>query len=138
MSATLVNFNVVAVAYEAPSLVQTTVGWVSLVVLFGAGIFAVMKKQTYNRAYVVPSVGAWASFAIASELSSPRDKIIATFSNPVIAHTKMASTVVAYLLLLVMAIELARSIFFAKQDGDSEDNEGEMEGETPGEYSSLN
>lgn len=138
LCATLVNFNVVAVAYEAPSPVQTTVGWVSLVVLFVVGIFAVTEKETYNRAYVVPSVGAWASFAIASELSSPRDKIVATFSSPVIAHTKVASTVVGYLLLLVMAIELVRSIFFAKRDEDSEVNQGETEGEASGQYSSLN
>lgn len=137
MAATLVNFNVVAVAYEAPSMVQTTVGWVSLVVLFAAGIFAIIQKENYHRAYVVPSVGAWASFAIASELSSPRDQIAATFSDSVIAHTKTASTVVGYLLLLAMAIELARSMYFTKIQVNG-DNEGETQGETSGGYSSLN
>ena len=134
MAATLVNFNVVAVAYEAPSMVQTTVGWVSLVVLFAAGIFAIIQKENYHRAYVVPSVGAWASFAIGSELSNPRDQIASTFSDAVIAHTKTASTVVGYLLLLAMAIELARSMYFTK----AQENESETQGETSGEYSSLN
>lgn len=137
MAATLVNFNVVAVAYNAPSAVQTTVGWVSLVILFAAGIFAVVPKQNYHRAYVVPSVGAWASFAIASELSNPRDMIAATFSDSIIAHTKTASTIVGYLLLLAMALELARSMFFGKvQETDA--NPVETQGETSGEYSSLN
>lgn len=139
MAATLVNFNVVAVAYEASSMVQTTVGWVSLVVLFAVGIYAVVKKENYHRVWVVPCVGSWASFAIASELSNPRDMIAATFSGSVIATTKVASTVVAYMLLLVIAIELARKIFFGdKGENERVNTEGETGGETEGGYSSLN
>lgn len=134
MAATLVNFNVVAVAYQASSAIQTTVGLVSLTILFSVGIIAVMKKEGYRRAYVVPSVLAWASLAIGKELANPRDKIVATFSESTIANTQMASTVVAYLLLLIMLIELARSLYFAKT---SRESQGESE-TTQGEYTTLN
>jgi len=131
MAATLVNFNVVAVAYEASSQIQTIVGGLSLVLLFGVGIYAVVKKEAYRRAYCVPSVLAWASLAIGKELANPRDQIVATFSESTIAHTQMASTVVAYILLLVMAIELARSLFLNKNDSESEGEESQ------GEYTTL-
>merc|ERR1719343_841042 len=109
-------------------MVQTTLGYISLLVIFGVGIYAVMKKQNYHRVWVIPCLGTWASFAIASELSSPRDKIVATFSGSVIANTKLASTVVACLLLLVMAVELARSVFFEKENDENNIVQGEQEG----------
>merc|ERR1712013_915464 len=124
----------VAVAYDAPAMVQTIIGYISLVVIFGVGIYAVMKKQNYHRVWVIPCVGTWASFAIASELSSPRDKIVATFSGSVIANTEMASKVVACLLLLVMAVQLARSVFFEKENIVQDEQGGENEEQ----YSSLN
>jgi benzodiazapine receptor len=119
MAATLVNVNVLSVACEASSTVQTAIGWASLVVLFGVGIYyaALMKnkrssRNSSSRVLVVPCVLVWASFAISKELSSPRDQIKNTFSETIVQHTKIASMVVAYLLVLVMIVELVRSRFF--------------------------
>lgn len=137
MAATLVNVNVLAVASEASAAIQTTIGWFSLVVLFGVGIYAIIQKQNQRRVWVVPCVLAWASFAISKELSYPRDKIIETFSMATIVHTGIASEIVACLLVLVILVELVRSRFFPSE------SEIEGEGEGPGsdgngEYSSLN
>lgn len=142
MAATLVNINVVAVAYEASAKVQTTVGWSSLVVLFGVGIYALTKKRNYSRVWVVPCVLVWASFAIFKELSNPRDLIVATFSESTIVHTKIASMVVAHLLALAIVIELIRSWFFPNITDDGSEvldsDDGETEGQTDENYSSLN
>lgn len=136
MAATLINVNVVAVFYNAPAAIQTTIGWGSLSILFGVGILAILGKQHRARVWVVPCVLAWASFAIGKELSSPRDKIVATFSEATIAHTKMASTVVAWLLLVAIAVELVKLRFFPSTHQVVESEDGEAD--AGGQYSSLN
>ena len=135
MAATAVNLNVVAVAYNASSKIQTAVGWISLVVLFGVGIYTVMKKENYRRAYVVPSVLVWASFAIANELSSPRDQILETFDGSTIEYTQTASKLVALLVLLVTLEEFGRSWLYEKE---SESEAAQTETTTEGEYRTLN
>ena len=154
MAATLVNVNILAVAYKASSTVQTAISWTSLVVLFGVGIyFAVIQTRSSSssssRVWVVPCVLAWASFAISKELSSPRDQIQTTFSEDVVQHTKIASMVVAYLLVVIMIVELVRSRFFPSTGTtDDDDSDGQVldsevldsngEGESDGQYSSMN
>jgi len=138
MAATLLNVNVLSVAHETSSTIQTTIGWASLVILFSVGIYATIQKQKYGRVWVVPCVLLWASFAIASELSSPRDKIVETFSEGIISNTRIASMAVGYLLVLVVIIELVRSRFFGKTTTDDDVLDSDGENETSGEYSSLN
>merc|ERR1712025_325330 len=138
MAATLINVNVIAVGSNASEFLQTTIGWLSLGVLFGVGIYAVLPKQNYKRVWVVPCVLAWASYAISKELSFPRDKIVETFSMATIVRTAIASKIVAFLLITVVLVELTRSTFFS-----SETEQDVTEGEGPGsdgngEYSSLN
>jgi len=146
IAATLVNANVVTVAYEASPNVQIAIGWLSLVILLGVGIYATMVPNR-NRVvvWVVPCVLVWASFAIASELSYPRDKITSTFSEATIRHTKIASTAAAYLLVLVMVVKVVRSWFFPDTtinddvlDSDDDGNEGDGDGDGDGQYSALN
>jgi len=144
LAATMLNINVVLVAYKASSTVQTAVGWSCLAFLFGAGIYALTQTPTRNRVWVVPCVVAWASFAISKELSSPRDTIVATFSEGTILHTKLAAEVVAHLLAVIIVVEVIRSRFFpnvttAIHDHESEVLDSSSEGEGEGEgYSSMN
>merc|ERR1711862_464911 len=63
MAATLLNVNVISVFFEAPAAVQTTCGWLSLVVIFCVGIYALSMKQNRARVWVVPFVMMWTSFA---------------------------------------------------------------------------
>lgn len=136
MAATLINVNIIAVFYHAPGAIQTAIGWGSLSILFSVGIYAIMGKQHRARVWVVPCVLAWASFAIGKELSNPRDKIVATFSEATIVHTKTASTVVAWLLLVAIAVELVKLRFFPSTQVVESDEDGEAS--AGGQYSSLN
>lgn len=152
IAATLVNANVVTVAYEASPNVQIATGWLSLVILWDVGIYtATMVPKPRNRGIVkvVPCVLVWASLAIASELSSPHDTIVATFSEATIRHTKIVSTTIAVLLVLVMVVRVVRSWFFKDptiHDDDDDDNNkvlvshddgNESEGDGGGQYSAL-
>lgn len=152
MAATLVNVNVLAVAYKASASVQTAIGWASLGVLFCVGIyFAVLQtrnsRSNSSRVWVIPCVLVWASFAISKELASPREQIQSTFSEDVVRRTKIASMVVAHLLVVVMIVELVRSWFFPATDDDDSDSNGQVldsevldsngEDEGDGRYSSL-
>lgn len=109
MAATLVNINVLFVAESSSAHVQTAVGWASLAVVVLVGLFYTLKKT-----WVVPCVLVWASVAISNELSSPKDLIVATFSQATIQYTKASAASVAALLLVAM---LTKIIFdrFAKK-----------------------
>lgn len=114
MAATLVNINLVFVALASSPKLQTTVGWTSLVVAAVVGIVYTLK-----RAWVVPSVLAWASAAIAKELSNPKDLIIATFSEATIKHTKVAAASVSALLLGAIFVKLVYGRFFRQPQEES-------------------
>jgi hypothetical protein len=123
MAATLVNCNVVLVAVQASSRVQTIVGWTSLAVVILVGLYYTMK-----RTWVVPSVLAWATIAIAHQLANPKDLITTTFTELTIQQTKVASACVAALLLAAVLIKVVYDRFINKTD----------EGDTPGDgYRSL-
>lgn len=122
MAATLVNINVTLVAFAASSKLQTMVGWSSLVVVIPVGLFYVMK-----RTWVVPSVLAWATAAIANELSSPKDMIVSNFSETTIKQTMIASACVAALLLASILIKLVYDRFCANQREDSNASSSEYQ-----------
>merc|ERR1712232_1259109 len=103
--------NVLFVGAEASASVQTIVGWTCLGLLFVAGVYATLQKQHYHRIWTVPCVVAWASFAISRELSNPREKIVSTFSEATIQHTKIAAIVVAVALVFLVHIEVVRTVF---------------------------
>lgn len=103
MAATLVNINVVFVAYNAPSKIQTIIGWLSLLVVLCVGLSYTLKAK---KQFVVPFVLIWASFAIASELKEPRGLILENFSEKTIQQTKLASAIVGALLSFVVVIEI--------------------------------
>ena len=97
-----------------------------------------MKKKQKVR-WVVPCVLVWASFAIASELSKPKDSILATFSESTIQQTKVASQIVAVLLLLITIVEVIRSRFFGEDEAlDSDNDVSDTGGGGDEQYSSLN
>lgn len=103
MAATLVNMNVVFVAYNASAKIQTIIGWTSLVVVLCVGIaYTLLLKPKKKQFIVVPCVLIWASFAITSELSNPKTLIMETFSENTIQQTKIASAIVGTLLSLVV------------------------------------
>merc|ERR1712124_190287 len=84
-------------------------GWTCLGLLFAIGVYACIKKRTYNRVWTIPCVVAWASFAISRELSNPRDLIVNTFEASTIQHTKIAAIVVAVALLFLVVV----TVFFS-------------------------
>merc|ERR1711862_173819 len=130
MGATCLNVNVLLVAHGASATAQTVVGWLSLAVLLTAGAYA-----THRKVWVVSGVVVWASFAIANELSRPLDSIVATFPEATIRHTRIASMVVAYALVLLVTFEVVRSWFFrGSSTGNDENKAATQDG---GEYSSL-
>jgi benzodiazapine receptor len=95
MAATLVNFNVVLVAWNVPSNLQVFSGWLSLIALTCSAVYFILKRQ-----WVVPSVLSWASLAIYAELRNPRESIVTGFSKTSIAMLKDGSLVCAVLILL--------------------------------------
>jgi hypothetical protein len=103
MAATLVNFNVVFVASNVSSTGQAMAGFVSLFVALCVGLYYTMKQT-----FVVPAVLSWATFAIASELQSPRESITATFSSETIEQARVASMVVAS---TVLALAIAKFLY---------------------------
>jgi len=135
IAATLLNVNLLLVANDAGASIQTAVGGLTLAILLAVGVFAVVEKRNYARVWVVPCVVVWASFAIASELSGPIDTIKDTFSEGTIEHARVASSIVGYVLLLIVTIELLRDRFFSNNDDNVLDSDGESDGN--GEYSSL-
>jgi 4-amino-4-deoxy-L-arabinose transferase-like glycosyltransferase len=142
LCATFLNVNVLLVANGASASGQTVCGATSLVLLFLFGINALAHKNPH-KVWVVPCVVAWASFAIAQELSDPRDQIKERFPEATISHTKVASSVVGYLLVLVVTLVLLRDRFFPT-DGDDDDDDNVLDSDADseerdtGRYSSLN
>jgi len=145
LAATCLNVNVLFVGAGASAKVQTVVGWTCLGLLFAIGVYACIKKRTYNRVWTIPCVVAWASFAISRELTNPRELIVKTFEESTIKHTKIASIVVAVALLFLIHIEVVRTVFFSSnieviqpEATAAEEEDDNDDGAAGGEYSSLN
>lgn len=96
MAATLVNTNVLVVAYHASSSNQIVAAWFSLFLLASAALY-----YTSGKKWVVPCVLAWASNGIRSELSAPKDSIAGAFPAETIESVRNASGVLAIVILLV-------------------------------------
>merc|ERR1712224_1006956 len=144
LAATCLNVNVIFVGADASASVQTTVGWTCLGLLFAAGLYGAVAKRNYDRVWTVPCVVAWASFAINRELSRPRDKIVATFSESTISHTKIAAAIVAAALVVLVIVESVRVAFFSNSnrsdaaaaiEAEADDEGNEIA--AGGQYSSL-
>jgi benzodiazapine receptor len=116
MAATLVNVNVLLVSFNLDSSILTYVGWASLVVVLVVGLFFTMKRK-----WVVPSVLAWASIAIAVELSNPKESIVTLFSETTIQQTRIASAISGTSLLVAA---LAKVVYdFIKKPAGLDTNE---------------
>lgn len=145
LAATCLNVNVILVGHGASATAQTAVGWLCLGLLFAAGIYATLKKESYDRVWVVPSVVTWASLAISHELSSPRAKIVESFTESTIQQTKLAATIVASVLIFLIAVEVTRIKFSSDKTPrtvtittETAADDAAEENENSGEYSSLN
>jgi len=99
VAATLVNFNVVLVACNLSPTIQITSAWLSLSALTATALY-----YSFNEKWVVPSVLAWASYAIKVELATPKDSIENTFAEESIESLKFAAGAAAGGILVVTAL----------------------------------
>lgn len=100
-AASLVNFNVVLVAANTSSQVQTTFAWISLL---GAVPAIAIYYTWFKQVWTIPIVLAWASYAISNELSNPRDSITAKFAEDTIGKLRDTSKWLAFGLLALTAV----------------------------------
>lgn len=122
MAASTVNANVLAVAMDLTASTQIIIAWCSL-----AALVTVAFYYSYKQLWVVPSVLAWACFAIHVSLSNPRDAIVNTFSMKSIATFEMAAEYLTFLIILVAAGSFVyRRVYVPsteEQVGDEETND---------------
>jgi len=107
MAATLVNTNILVVAYHAPSSNQIVAAWFSLFLLAGAAFY-----YTNGKKWVIPCVLAWVSNGIRSELSAPKDSIASAFPTEIIESVRDASGVLAVVILLVALASAAYDYYY--------------------------
>lgn len=95
-AAACVNANVLLVSLELASSVQVIAAWATF------GILAVVSAYYLLGAknYVVPSVVAWATYAVRVELQSPRDSIANMFDAETISMLSLTSFVLAITVLV--------------------------------------
>jgi len=127
MAATLVNINVVLVAWKASSMVQLVAGWTSLVALAVAALYWTMESRL-----VIPFVLAWASFAIKVALDAPNASIQNKFGMKDIYNVKMASGGLAVAVLLLPIFKKSHEYW---QKNYAEGNAIDTGNETP--YSAI-
>ncbi|KAL3937925.1 MAG: hypothetical protein SGBAC_007061 [Bacillariaceae sp.] len=111
MAATLVNTNVLLVAYHLSSSNQIVAAWFSLFALASAAVYYISKKK-----WVVPCVLAWASNAIRSELSAPRDAIVSAFPAETIKSVCNASGLLAAGIALVTLIGIGYDQYYRSDE----------------------
>lgn len=154
LCATFLNANLLLVASGVSIPFQTVFGAASLFFLFLAGISALLvaphddeeEEKPHNRnnkVWTVPCVVAWASFAIARELSDPREKIKEAFPEATISRTETAASAAGYLLVLIVTLVLLRDRCYPADDDDDDnvldsESDGESEERNNHRYSSLN
>jgi hypothetical protein len=100
MAATLVNCNVLLVAQDVPTTAQIASAWVSLAMLATTAMYYIIKTK-----WVVPTVLAWASYAIKVELSNPRDSITGKFTEESIKSLEVAAGVLSGFILVAAAVK---------------------------------
>eukprot|EP00980_Cylindrotheca_fusiformis_P021299 scaffold8206_cov135-Cylindrotheca_fusiformis.AAC.5 len=116
MAATLVNINVLLVALHVAASVQVAAAWTSLCVLAVTAFYF-----TYKEKWVVPSVLAWASNAIKSELSNPRESIVSAFSSESIEAIRAASNVLAGSIVVVIVLSVVYRVVKDKSETEEQD-----------------
>lgn len=105
IAASIVNANVVVVnAGRDAASAQLSAGIVSLGFLFSVGCFVLFVPDEPN--YVIPCVFSWASGAIASELSSPKDSIKILFGEVIISAVNRAAATISVIFLVLIPIRL--------------------------------
>jgi len=114
MAATLVNFNVVLVAWKASSTIQLVAGWGSLVLLAIAAVYWTMESRL-----VIPFVLAWASFAIKIALDAPNASIQNKFNMKDIYNVKMASAGLGVAVLLLPVFKKSHEYWLKNHAGGS-------------------
>lgn len=109
IAASAVNVNVQVVASDLTASAQLAFGIVSLAVLHAIALSATFYDRDSPN-YVIPSVLAWATGAVAAELNSPITLITDTFSTDTIGGVRYASLSVCVIILVQMAIRLVMSL----------------------------
>ena len=113
-AATLVNFNVVLVAWDVSVSTRSILAWVSLFTVLGVAVSCLLLKGTGqdssyknngNSQWVVPSVLTWAVYAIGKELNSPKELISKTYAKQDIEMFKIGAFVVAYTLISLLHVK---------------------------------
>ena len=116
MAATLVNLNVDLVAWDVSVNVRYILAWVSLFVLLGISIsFLLLQGGTTtaaagntiygNSQWIVPSVLAWAAYAVGKELTSPKELITKTYEKQDIDMFKIGAFVAAYSIIAALHVK---------------------------------
>merc|ERR1712183_605463 len=111
MAATLVNINVLLVAYDVTLSILVSAAWASLSVLTIVAVY-----YTFKQKWVVPAVLAWASYGIRSELSAPNESIVNSFSAETISSIGGAAGILAGAILLVAILSALYRRVFVKEE----------------------
>jgi benzodiazapine receptor len=122
MAASLVNANVVLVAWNISATTQVTAAWFSLTLLAVASVYFTFGSSQYY-VVVVPVVLAWASYAISVELSSPKDSIVAAFAEETIQSVMTASRVLVFLVLGTVALRVVYQRIYPSSSSSSSSTE---------------
>lgn len=97
-AATLLNTNVVVVAYGNSVPVELAVGIVSLAILYAATVFLLTVPRRPN--YTICCVLSWATGAIAVELANTPESITERFSYDSIMGVRYAAAAVSVIIIL--------------------------------------
>lgn len=113
LAATVVNINVVLVsrgdAVSPAILFYSAVG--GLVVLVGLALWLACARNFVT----VPLVVTWALFGVYSELATPKDSIVATFSESQISAVRVGAVAAMTLLALSLTIAGVRAVWHASR-----------------------
>mmetsp|Transcript_2436 Transcript_2436/g.3249 ORF Transcript_2436/g.3249 Transcript_2436/m.3249 type:complete len:343 (-) Transcript_2436:184-1212(-) len=121
-AATALNVNVVAVWRSALAPTQLAMGIVSLAVLHAVSVWVLFNlKKSPN--YTIACVLSWANGWIYSELQSPNDLVVGTFSEDIISGVANAAISVSFIILFQVIIRVFMSIIEARSSGRRENVE---------------
>jgi len=120
LAASLVNLSVVLVKYSVAATGQFYVALASLVLVSAISLLNLLLKKPQ---FVIPSVLAWASFGIYSQLKNPNELITKTFSDSVIAVVQNGTLGISIGILVAILVRLIITFVRARSsDRDTEEN----------------
>ena len=146
MAATLVNLNVDLVAWDVSVNVRYIMAWVSLFVLLGISVsFLLLKGGTTtgnnkygNSQWIVPTVLAWAAYAVGKELTSPKELITKTYEKQDIDMFKIGAFVAAYSIIAALHVKFIYHKVTEKRNSSSTSNSSsEEDGDAVNEYQPM-